>query len=132
LRDAIILVVEDEAVIALDLTYAIEDAGGIVIGLAASSIEALNLIDAAESAHVVISGAVLDCMLADRDSAPVVRRLHACGVPMVVYSAVGLPIETRAWSAEIPWIAKPGSTKHVVAMLSAKIDAALSRVGTLK
>ena len=124
LHGATILIGGDEPLIALDLLFAIEDAGGIVIGSAATSVEALAMIAVAEGAMVAISAAVLHCNLSDRDSAPVIVRLHASGVPMVVYSAVGLPPECRTLSAEIPWIAKPESTKLVVAMLDQKIQAA--------
>ena len=60
LKRALILVAEDEPFIALDVALAIEDAGGMVAGPAASVKEALALI---ESLPVV--GAILDVNLAD-------------------------------------------------------------------
>ena len=60
LRGARILVVEDEAFIALDLVMAIEDAGAIAVGPAATVAEALELISFDPP-----DGAILDVNLPD-------------------------------------------------------------------
>ena len=121
LKDAFILIVEDELLIALDLAMAVEEAGGIVVGPASTTIEALALIANAQTENKPISAAVLDGNLADRDVSPVVSRLHAEGVPMVVYSAVGLPKDVSSFSADIPWIPKPAAARRVIAVLTEKL-----------
>ncbi len=69
LNQRFVLILEDNAFVALDLSMAVEDSDGIVIGPAGSVAEALALIDAQE-----ISAAVLDCQLSDRDVTPVALR----------------------------------------------------------
>ena len=81
-----ILVVEDEAFIALDLALAVEDAGGRVVGPAASIAEALTLLTSCE-----VDGAVLDVNLPDGDITSVVEQLVANDVPFVIQTGIGLP-----------------------------------------
>ena len=120
-KGATILIVEDESLIALDLAMAIEDAGGIVVGPASTTVEAMALMAEAEVRDVRIDAALLDCNLADRDVTPVVLHLHEHGVPMLVYSATGLPVEVADLSAQIPWVPKPAPTDRVVAALTEKL-----------
>ena len=83
LNQALILVAEDEPFIALDVSLAIEDAGGQVAGPVASVQEALALIG---STPVV--AAILDHNLTDGDSSPVVERLLLAGIPTILQSGV--------------------------------------------
>lgn len=66
LNGALVLLAQDEPFIALDLALAIEDAGGEVVGPAASVTEALALIEARP-----IVAAILDVNLIDGDITPV-------------------------------------------------------------
>ena len=120
-HNAIILIVEDEALVALDLAMAVEAAGGIVVGPATTTAEALALVADARSRNKPIHAALLDGNLADRDVTPVVLHLYDYGVPMVVYSATGLPAEVAGLSTSIPWVQKPASTDRVVAVLTDKL-----------
>ena len=86
LRGIRILVVEDNPVIALDVAFAIEDAGGIVVGPAASVKEALVLIQ-----KLPVAGAVLDVNLIDGDISAVAERLAQDAVPCIFQTGVGLP-----------------------------------------
>jgi CheY-like chemotaxis protein len=86
LNSAPILIVEDEAYIALQLQAAIEDAGGQVVGPVGSVAAALVLLQT-----VVVAAAVLDVQLADRDVTPVAEALTARNVPVVFQSAKNLP-----------------------------------------
>ena len=86
LNDALILVVEDELFIALDLAQAVEDAGGIVLGPAATVQEALEIIE-----RTPVDGAILDVNLLDRDVTPVATSLIEAGTPVVIQTGVGLP-----------------------------------------
>src|SRR3712207_4631056 len=83
-----ILVAEDECVIALDLTDALECAGAAVIGPAATVSETLRLAMAE-----TLDRALLDFNLADGEVTPVLELLAAKGVPVVVYTGRGLPPE---------------------------------------
>jgi CheY-like chemotaxis protein len=117
----VILIVEDEALIALDLALAVEEAGELVLGPAASSAEALQLIKAAQDAEVSISGAVLDANLLDGDVSPVALRLWRSGVPIVIHSAVGVPEPVKAVAPTIPWVRKPALATKVVEDLCKEI-----------
>ena len=81
-----ILVVEDQAIIGMALAAAIRNAGGKVVGPAASAKSALDLIDGNS-----LSAAVLDVTLADGTVAPVIEALVERGIPFIIQSGVGLP-----------------------------------------
>lgn len=86
LNDILVLVAEDEAVIALDVTIAIYDAGGRVAGPAASVKQAMQLI-----ATMPVGAAILDVNLSDGDISPVAEALLNAGIPIVLQTGVGLP-----------------------------------------
>ena len=75
-----ILIVEDEYLIAEDLRLAIEEAGGIVTGQAASVAEALALVG--QSAG--LDAAVVDLDLRGETSIPVIDALAARAVPTLL------------------------------------------------
>ncbi len=96
-----ILVVEDEALVAMLVEDALQDAGFGLIGPARSVAQAIALL-AAETP----SAAVLDLNLAGESSAAVADALAARGIPFVVttgYGAAGLPPGHRG----VPVLPKP-------------------------
>lgn len=78
LCDLHVLIVEDEAVVALELSRVLTDAGATVLGPAGTIEEALALLDA----HPV-DRAVLDVNLGGRPITPVAQSLSRRGVPFV-------------------------------------------------
>ena len=91
LKRRCLLVVEDEYLIAADLTASLESLGVEVIGPAASVEEALTLVK--NDGHR-LDGAVLDINLRNERVYPVAEVLTARGVPFVFttgYDAVALP-----------------------------------------
>ncbi|MGI8842038.1 MAG: hypothetical protein ACR2F8_14860 [Caulobacteraceae bacterium] len=86
LKQARVLVADDEPFIALDLALAVEDAGGEVVGPAASVKEALALL-----AATPVVGAILDVTLSDADVTAVAEHLIAHDVPLILQTGVGLP-----------------------------------------
>lgn len=108
LRGARILVVEDEAFIALDLVMAIEDAGAIPVGPAATVAEALELIS-----HDPPDGAILDVNLPDGNVGPVLDALaKIAGV--VVHTGAGLPPDLRAAHPAVAVFSKPTAPRHLL------------------
>ncbi|MEO3473452.1 response regulator [Roseomonas sp. CAU 1739] len=88
-----ILVVEDEALVAMLVEDALEEAGFGVIGPVRSVIQALESLEAE-----VPDAAVLDLNLAGENSVAVADALVARGIPFVVatgYGAAGLPATHR-------------------------------------
>lgn len=101
LKGARILVVEDEAFIALDLVMAIEDAGAIAVGPAATVAEALELISFDPP-----DGAILDVNLPDGTVGPVLDALASIA-GVVVHTGAGVPADLRAAHPNVPVFAKP-------------------------
>ncbi len=117
LNHACVLVAEDEPFIALDLVLAIEDAGGVVVGPAASVKEALALLEA-----TAVVGAILDVTLADEDVTPVAELLIALGVPLILQTGVGPPPEMAARFPDLIVKVKPFGSADLVEELAALID----------
>ncbi len=96
-----VLVVEDEALIALLLEDMLEELGCHLVGIAASVGEGLAL-----AASAVADVAVLDVNVGGTDVYPVAERLAARGIPFVFstgYGAEGLP---ERWRGR-PVVGKP-------------------------
>lgn len=110
-----ILIVEDEAVLALDLSLQLADAGFDVVGPASSSEEALKLLHS-----VGCDAALLDINLEGETSEPAAAALLALGVPFVSltgYSAAERPAIFR----HAPMLEKPVRTPALLAALMDKI-----------
>lgn len=113
-----VLVVEDEALIALDVELALEDAGARVLGPARDERRALALIEGA-TAEGGMDAAVLDVDLGDHSCEGIAARLRAEGVPFVLH--------TGDWRAEgelvealgAPVVAKPSSMEAIVRAVAA-------------
>jgi DNA-binding response OmpR family regulator len=110
-----ILVLEDEALIALDLATTLEDAGWEVIGPAGSLAAARRLLDEGDP-----DLACLDLNIGSETSHDLARALLARGVPVVFVSgrdARALPEDLRA----VPVLGKPVRTAGLLATLSASL-----------
>ncbi len=117
LQDQDILVCEDEPFIAYDIVETVEDAGGRVVGPAATVREALELL----KRHRV-RAAILDVHLADRDVTPVAERLLAEGVPVVVHTGVGLPQSLAQRFPDVPVLIKPVAPAVIIDRLVRQIS----------
>ena len=118
LNRALVLVAEDQPLIALDVALAIEDAGGVVAGPAASVRECLALIDSQP-----IVAAILDVNLTDGDISPVAEALMLAGVPIIVQTGIGLPPELAARFPDLVVQIKPCVAATLVVQLEALIAA---------
>ena len=106
-----ILVVEDEALIAMLVEDALLEAGAVVLGPAATVEEALALFEAEQP-----EAAVLDINLAGQSSTPVADLLNDHAIPFVVatgYGAAGLPERHR----DVPVLAKPYDPRDLITAL---------------
>lgn len=100
--DLRVLVVEDEALVAINLEAILEDLGCQVVGPAMRFERAEALIEADKSAQA----AILDVNLGGQPVYPLAERLVARGVPIVFatgYGKAGIPVE---WHG-CPIIQKP-------------------------
>ncbi|MPR10719.1 response regulator [Microvirga tunisiensis] len=98
-----VLVVEDEALIALSISEMLTEAEGVPVGPAASIREARQLIrDVA-----VLDAAVLDVNLADGSVTPILEALSARGIPTVIYTGGAVPEDVRHRHPDLIALSKP-------------------------
>jgi len=107
-----VLVAEDQPFIAMDLALAVEDAGGKVVGPAASCEEALVFL-----ASGIVGAAVLDVNLVDGDCSGLVEVLVGLDVPFIVHTAVDLPPALAARFSGLVVQIKPCPAATLVARL---------------
>jgi DNA-binding NtrC family response regulator len=116
LSGAPVLVAEDQTYIALDLSLAIEDAGGTVVGPASSAAEALELLATSN-----VEAAILDVDLLDGDCSAVVEALASRGIPIIIQTGVDLPPALAARYPDLIVQKKPCMTSRLVAQLESVI-----------
>ena len=112
-----VLVAEDQIFIALDLALAIEDAGGTVVGPAASVAEALDLL-----ANTTVRAAILDVNLVDGDCSAVVEVLAGRRIPTIIQTGLELPPGLAARFPDLVVHTKPCRAARLVAQLEAMIE----------
>jgi DNA-binding response OmpR family regulator len=114
LDGALILVVEDEPLIALDISASLKDAGAQVVQ--AANVEgALAAIDRQRC-----SAAVVDYWLGVQTGRAVARRLKEKHIPFLYYSGRALDEFTTGSGA--PVIAKPAGGREIIGMLRLLLD----------
>jgi DNA-binding response OmpR family regulator len=111
-----ILLVDDEALVALGAEDALLEAGYSVVGPADRLESALLL---AESE--ILDAAVLDVNLAGVYVWPVADALHARGVPIVLLTGFGKGLDLPPSCQRAPVLAKPLKPPELVAALEAQI-----------
>lgn len=97
-----VLVAEDEMLIAYDIAYSIEEAGGTVIGPVATLANARRL-----CASDQVDAAVLDMNLLDGNAEPLVSELRALHIPVIVNTAERLPLAFQSTLPDVLVFAKP-------------------------
>lgn len=108
LDDCNILVVEDEVLIAMDLSFALEDDGAAILGPCAT-------IEAALSICAVADVAVLDVDICGRAVFPVADRLQAAGKPFLFHTARADHSElTARYGDSVTVITKPARIETVI------------------
>lgn len=105
----VILIAEDNCVIANDLAQAVEDQNGSVLGPAPSISMALALIG-----RRMPDAAILDGNLLDGSIVPVVLELSARHIPLVVYTGATLPRALCGSGYEFPVLYKPLLSETVI------------------
>ena len=95
------LVVEDEPLIAMDITMALEDCGAKVT--TTSTLKHAMLL----AEHNGLAGAILDHSLGDGDSSMLCNCLKERGIPFLVYSGYEV--------TEVPYLTKPAPPDQLVA-----------------
>lgn len=115
-----ILVVEDEALIALDIAMTLEEAGADVIGPCSSVAQALSVIERCDC-QTSLHGAVLDVDLGKETSVPVAHALQAHGVLFVFHTGVHPGTTNLLKDFDAPVIPKPSACETLIAGVAAHL-----------
>ncbi|WP_052389328.1 response regulator [Belnapia moabensis] len=110
-----LLVVEDEALVAMLVEDELTEAGATVLGTAATVEDALHRIEAA-CADGGLDGCLLDMNLGGRSALPVADRLAQRGVPFVFMTGYGDDLG-QGGHAGVPTVRKPFDPEHLVHVL---------------
>ncbi len=106
-----ILIVEDSLLLAMELENSLSDAGGVIVGQAASVEEAMGLIGSN------VEAAVLDVDLNGTSVEPVARALLSLGIPFVFATGYG-DNDMAPQGFDAPIIRKPYDVTQVAAALA--------------
>ena len=123
LRGKRILLVEDQALIALDLQVTLEDDGADVVG----PFHRLGAAMRAASGDSGLDAAVLDVDLGREEVFPLADRLAERGVPIVFHTGYAEPDRLRARYGGAPVILKPARPGELLR----RLRIAIARRGTL-
>ena len=111
-----VLVVEDDAIIAMDFEETISGFGVKAVRTAGSVARAIQLID-----ERVPDFALLDIGLVAEKSFAVAERLEALGVPFAFVTGYGVDVELPAAFARKPRLPKPCTTDALEAVLKSAV-----------
>jgi CheY-like chemotaxis protein len=114
--DQPVLIVEDNVFLAVDLSEAIEELDGRVVGPTNLVADALQLLESHN-----IAAAIVDGHLADLNLVMLTCRLTQLGVPFVLQSESELPETLGFLHPEVPVLRKPVQPSAVLACLLAEI-----------
>ena len=115
-----LLLVEDEAIVAMMIEDQLTDLGCVVVSVVASVSEGLAAIDRKSSA---LDAAVLDVNLGNEKVYPVAERLKERGIPFIFSTGYGLAGIAPGF-AGIPALANPFGSKALEAKLVSALSAA--------
>ena len=110
LAGRLVLLVEDEPLIALEVDKALRSAGARVVS--AGHLE--SGLYTAE--HPDLSAAVIDLHLGDGSGIAVCRRLRHVGVPFVIYTGYPRLLVASEWP-DVPVVSKPALPDDIVSLL---------------
>ena len=119
LNGARILIAEDQSYIALDLALAVEDAGGVVVGPAASVTHALHLLTTQ-----TVAAAILDLQLVGGECWAIVEVLTRRHTPTILQTGAPLASCRSAQFPDLVVLAKPCGAARLVSQLEGMIDRA--------
>ena len=111
--DGAVLLLEDEALIAVALQDDLEEAGYEVAGPFAACVDALAWLESNKP-----DLAILDTVLKDGPCKEVALRLTSVGVPFLVYSGLAEDMNALPEPASATWVEKPATTQVLLQALA--------------
>jgi len=119
LKNIAVFIAEDEPLIAIELTLAVEAACGQIVGPAASLKAADELIDASTPGV-----ALLDLNLIGGDTLNLATGFIERGIPVVFYTGVSLPDEFQERYPDVPIYTKPTMSETLIKAIRGEWDKA--------
>ncbi len=116
-----VLIVEDEALLAIDLASVLEDAGFEVVGPATSVTQALKLVDGPGCDF-----AILDVNLHDETSEMVAVALRKQGTPFVFLTGISKD-HALSWFGDVAILAKPARSETIIDAVQRRISVGQAR-----
>ena len=116
LRGKTILIVEDEALIALDLEVTLTSEGAQVI-----TSPALDHAFKVAQKHAEISAAILDVQLGEKDCAPLCQMLELRQVPFIFHTGYGAGGVLDQWP-QAPVLTKPSTKEQLLNCLTGALN----------
>ena len=110
-RRPVILLAEDEAIIALELTGSLTDAGFDIAGPFATCLDAEEWLKTGEP-----DAAILDNLLKDGPCHALAADLSRRGVPLILFSGQDAPDGSSA-DRKATWVTKPVASPILIALL---------------
>ena len=110
LAGRLILIVEDEPLIALDVTRAVTSAGAKVVS--AGYLES----GLCSTEHPALSAAVVDLRLTDGIGTKICERLRRRRVPFIIHTAYPRMFASAQWP-DVPILTKPARPEQIVSAL---------------
>ncbi len=108
-----VLIVEDEAIVALDLCEAVRKAEGEVVGPCSGTREARAIL----KGDTRVDAAVLDVNVSDGAITPVLEALHARRIPTLIYTGGQVPGDVQRRHPDLTVLSKPVGTTRLIAEL---------------
>jgi CheY-like chemotaxis protein len=116
LAGRLILIVEDEPLVALEVIKTLRAAGARV--LSAGYLES----GLYTTEHPDLSAAVIDLHLGDGSGTAICRRLRQRRVPFVIYTGYPRMLISREWP-DVPVISKPAQSEQIISALESVLPA---------
>jgi CheY-like chemotaxis protein len=110
--DTPVLIVEDNVFLAVDLSEAVEELEGTVVGPTNRISTALELLD-----NQQVAAAIVDAHLTDLDVFMLTSRLTQLGVPVVIQAESEIPETVGFLHPEVPVLRKPIQPRAVLTCL---------------
>jgi DNA-binding response OmpR family regulator len=111
-----VLIVEDNVFLAIDLSQAIEELNGRVVGPTNRIAQALELLENEE-----VAAAIVDCHLTDVDVVMLTQRLVKRCVPFILYAETDPPEALSKLHPKVPVLLKPILPRAVLDCLFAEM-----------
>jgi CheY-like chemotaxis protein len=111
-----ILIVEDEALIAMELEDLVEGLGFIPVGPARDLPTALKLVTESD-----VDGCILDINLAGQNGLPVADELHRLGKPWIFTTGYNADVLAGQYP-EVPVVAKPFATSDLASLVQQMVQ----------